>query len=95
MLIDTPSIALAVVVIMLQLTHDTDQEDPTKGVSLTYYGDWCEHPLEQRTFIVDLVCDDRLNPSPSHAYEVSSEVDMMSSHDMISYQQTRSVAYFY
>lgn len=61
----------------------TDQADPTKGVSLTYFGDYCEHPVEQRKFIVDLVCDDRLNPSPSHAYEVGALYLLLCSADIL------------
>jgi hypothetical protein len=48
-----------------------DQNDPTKGISVSYAGDFCHSPPEQRSFTVDLVCDDRLNPMPLHAYEVS------------------------
>ena len=47
-----------------------DTEDPTKGVSLTYYGDYCKNPVEQRRFVINLLCADKLNPSPSHVYEV-------------------------
>ena len=47
-----------------------DMNDPTKGVSLTYYGDYCKNPVEQRRFVIELVCADKLNPSPSHVYEV-------------------------
>ena len=47
-----------------------DQEDPSKGVSLSYFGDYCKHPVEQRKFTIDLVCADRLNPTPTHAYEI-------------------------
>ena len=47
-----------------------DTDNPTKGVGLTYYGDYCKSPVEQRRFVIELVCTDKLNPSPSHVYEV-------------------------
>ena len=52
-----------------------DESDPTKGVALTYYGDFCnakagQKPI-QRTFRVELSCADRLNPVPTHAYETT------------------------
>lgn len=52
-----------------------DESDPTKGVSLTYYGDFCnakagQKPV-QRTFRIELSCADRLNPVPTHAYETT------------------------
>jgi hypothetical protein len=46
-----------------------DQEDPTKGLALTYYGDYCKHPMDQRRFRIELVCADKLNPIPTHALE--------------------------
>lgn len=53
-----------------------DQKDPTKGVALTYYGDYCrakegQTPI-QRTFKIELPCSDRLNPVPTHAYETTA-----------------------
>lgn len=48
-----------------------DEEDPTKGLKLTYYGDYCNTPRVQRQFNIELSCDDRLNPVPLHALEYS------------------------
>jgi hypothetical protein len=48
-----------------------DAEDPTKGLSLTYLGDRCNHPSAQRKFTLELQCADKLNPIPSHAFENS------------------------
>jgi len=52
-----------------------DEGDPTAGISLTYYGDYCngkqgETP-KQRTFRIELSCADKLSPIPTHAYETS------------------------
>lgn len=44
-------------------------EDPTKGLVMTYYGDYCENPRTQKKFIINLNCADILNPVPTHAYE--------------------------
>lgn len=46
-----------------------DQEDPTKGVVLTYFGDYCGNH-KQRQFHVELECADKLNPVPTHALEL-------------------------
>lgn len=53
-----------------------DERDPSKGVALTYYGDFChakagQKPI-QRTFRVELGCADRLSPVPTHAYETTA-----------------------
>lgn len=48
-----------------------DQQDPTKGLRMTYYGDYCHNPPVQRTFKVELLCADKLNPIPTHALEYS------------------------
>jgi len=53
-----------------------EETDPTKGVSLTYYGDFChakpgQKPV-QRTFKIEMACADRLNPVPTHAYETTA-----------------------
>mmetsp|Transcript_15710 Transcript_15710/g.15848 ORF Transcript_15710/g.15848 Transcript_15710/m.15848 type:complete len:328 (-) Transcript_15710:65-1048(-) len=45
------------------------EDDPTKGLSLTYYGEYCEQPTTQRKFIIQLLCEDRLSAVPTHAYE--------------------------
>lgn len=45
-----------------------DQEDPTKGISLTYYGDYCSGQV-QRKFHLQLQCSDRMSPVPTHALE--------------------------
>eukprot|EP00602_Paraphysomonas_sp_CaronLab_P006945 CAMPEP_0185024860 /NCGR_PEP_ID=MMETSP1103-20130426/8041_1 /TAXON_ID=36769 /ORGANISM="Paraphysomonas bandaiensis, Strain Caron Lab Isolate" /LENGTH=263 /DNA_ID=CAMNT_0027557931 /DNA_START=200 /DNA_END=991 /DNA_ORIENTATION=+ len=46
-----------------------DQEDPTKGLALTYYGAYCNSPAVQRRFRIELICADKLNPIPTHALE--------------------------
>jgi hypothetical protein len=46
-----------------------DQQDPSKGVYLTYYGAYCNHPSSQRRFRIELQCADRMNPIPTHALE--------------------------
>ena len=50
-----------------------DERDPTKGVSLTYYGDFCNAKRGQRpiprTFKIELSCADRLSPVPAPGYE--------------------------
>lgn len=48
-----------------------DQQDPTKGVSITYYGEYCHTPRTQRKFKIEIPCEDRLNPIPTHALEYS------------------------
>lgn len=48
-----------------------DQSDPSKGVKLTYYGDYCHNPPNQRAFNIELICADRLNPVATHALETS------------------------
>jgi hypothetical protein len=47
-----------------------DQEDPTKGVALTYYGDYCGNH-KRREFRIELSCADNLNAVPQHALETS------------------------
>jgi len=46
-----------------------DQEDPTRGLALTYLGTFCNHPHVQRKFRIELSCADKLNPIPTHALE--------------------------
>lgn len=47
-----------------------DQDDPTKGLAIIYYGDYCSDPPSvQRKFIINMVCTDKLNPLPTEAYE--------------------------
>ena len=46
-----------------------DYEDPSKGISITSYGDYCKNS-KQRVFTVNLPCSDKLNPIPTHAREV-------------------------
>ncbi len=31
-------------------------DDPTQGLSLTYFGDRCNHPPAQRKFTIELTC---------------------------------------
>lgn len=47
------------------------EDDPTKGLRLTYFGDYCHNPVVQRKFHIELTCEDALNPVPRHAYETS------------------------
>lgn len=47
-----------------------DHDDPTKGIQLTYGGDYC-HSGDQRKFNMQLMCSDKLNPVPTHALEYS------------------------
>jgi len=47
-----------------------NQNNPSSGVSLTYYGDYCTYGI-QRKFIVKLKCDDKLSPIPTQVYETS------------------------
>lgn len=46
-----------------------EADDPTEGIRVTYLGDICKSTSKPRQFHLDLICDDRLNPSPTHAYE--------------------------
>lgn len=46
-----------------------DPEDPTKGIVVSYAGDYCNHPRTQRRFNIELSCADRLTVVPSHALE--------------------------
>ena len=46
-----------------------DSSDPSKGIQLTYKGDYCSGG-KQRQFNIELSCADRLNPIPTHAYEL-------------------------
>jgi hypothetical protein len=43
--------------------------DPSKGISVTYFGDYCHHPVAQRKFKIELICSDKLNPIPTRALE--------------------------
>ena len=45
-----------------------NQQDPTKGVRLTYAGDYCSNG-DQRKFMIEMSCADKLNPVPTHALE--------------------------
>lgn len=45
-----------------------DQQDPSKGIKLSYYGDYCRNN-DQRQFNIELMCADKLNPVPTHALE--------------------------
>mmetsp|Transcript_581 Transcript_581/g.1023 ORF Transcript_581/g.1023 Transcript_581/m.1023 type:complete len:300 (-) Transcript_581:176-1075(-) len=47
-----------------------DQEDPSKGMELTYFGAYCDDGT-QRQFKINLECADKLNPIPTHALEYS------------------------
>lgn len=46
-----------------------DQEDPSKGIALTYYGAYCHTPMVQRKFRIELECADKLSPIPTSALE--------------------------
>lgn len=46
-----------------------NEADPSKGISLTYFGDYCHHPVSQRKFKIELICADKLNPVPTRALE--------------------------
>jgi len=46
-----------------------NKEDPTKGLQLTYYGDYCAN-LKQRMFQINLECQDKMNPIALHALEL-------------------------
>lgn len=47
-----------------------DQDDPTKGISVIYYGDYCRDPPSvQMKFVINMECSDKLNPLPTQAYE--------------------------
>ena len=46
-----------------------DYEDPSKGLTVTSFGDFCASNSKQRQFTVDMPCANRLNPIPTHAYE--------------------------
>ena len=47
-----------------------DANDPTQGIMVTYNGDYCTGG-KQRKFNIELSCADKLNPVPTHAYELS------------------------
>lgn len=46
-----------------------NSEDPTKGLAVTYYGQYCVGG-NQRRFNIDLICADKLSPIPQHALEL-------------------------
>lgn len=48
------------------------QEDPTKGISVTYFGDSCGSTHKQRQFKVDLTCADKLAAVPTSALELET-----------------------
>lgn len=45
-----------------------DQQDPTKGIKLTYFGSFCSGN-DQRKFNIEMSCADKMNPVPTHALE--------------------------
>ena len=47
-----------------------DERDPSKGLKISYKGDYCNGG-KQRMFNVELSCTDKLNPIPTHAYELA------------------------
>lgn len=47
-----------------------DQEDPTKGLAITYYGSYCKKHVVPRKFKIELICADKLSPIPTHALEL-------------------------
>ena len=47
-----------------------NERDPTEGLQVTYLGDFCNGGT-QRKFHVMLECSDKLNPVPTHAYELT------------------------
>jgi len=49
-----------------------NQEDPTKGLVLTYYGTTCPSTQKQRQFKIELQCADRLAAVPTSALEYES-----------------------
>ena len=48
-----------------------DSEDPSKGLSITYYGDYCSNPSTQKRFIIILECANQINSIPTSAAEKS------------------------
>ena len=46
------------------------ENDPSKGISVTYAGAFCNNGV-QRQFIIEVGCADKLNPVPTHALEYS------------------------
>ncbi len=52
---------------MTLLNHD----DPTKGLKLSYSGDYCKGSASPRKFQIELECADKLNPVPLHAFELA------------------------
>lgn len=51
----------------VELLHSND---PTDGLRLSYKGDYCNGG-KQRKFNIELSCADKLNPIPTHAYELT------------------------
>lgn len=47
-----------------------DSNDPTQGLQMTYYGDTCKSTNTQRQFVIQMSCQDKLNPVPLHALEL-------------------------
>lgn len=47
-----------------------DYEDPSKGLTITSFGDYCKDS-KQRQFTIDMPCANKLNPIPTHAYETA------------------------
>ncbi len=49
-----------------------NQEDPTEGLQLTYYGAYCRGLISsvQRQFNIQLTCANRLSPVPTQALEL-------------------------
>ena len=50
--------------------HLLNPIDPTEGIMVSYNGDYCNGG-KQRKFNIELQCTDKLNPVPTHAYELS------------------------
>ena len=49
-----------------------DQNDPTKGLELSYLGgEKCSHGNMNRRFVMNILCDETLASRPSHIYELS------------------------
>lgn len=46
-----------------------DQEDPTKGVQLVYYGTICSSTSKPRKFVLQFSCAEKMSAVPIHALE--------------------------
>ena len=47
------------------------RSNPTVGISLTYLGDYCDNPVAQRKFIIQLTCSERITPIPTSVQETA------------------------